>query len=279
MKKLTILFFATFVFNQLFGQAEPSSVYGDLPTKKFYGVSTSRSGNVYWIDGVKVEKAVYDKYHAAWEEFGNCCPCILLTYDKDDVLLTEAVQCTDCFVGYYKEFYPNGRLKLQGHYKENPTDDWKGIYEKGYCNVKDGKWIYYDENGQVIKVETWKDGDFVEQKPIGNKPEIWRVEKWVNDEIWKGGTINIDDLGAFEIVLRYKNEHRFQAINAILSIGFIGKKTQEYEMPMNELNADKLVEIAQSFEHGNNKMLSAKISIHGDGELIQKIHLSLDINK
>ncbi len=226
---------------------------------------------------MKVEKAVYDKYHAAWEELENCCPCILMTYDKDDVLLTEAVQCTDCFVGYYKEFYPNGRLKLLGHHKENPTNDWNDIFKRGYCGVEDGKWIYYNEDGQIIKIETWKDGSFVEQKPTGNKPEIWKVDKWVNDEIWQGGTIDTGNFGAFEIVLRYKNEHRFNAVNTILSIGFIGKKTQEYEMPMSELNADKLIEIAQSFKGWNNKILSAEIAIYGDGELIQTLHLNLKI--
>lgn len=226
---------------------------------------------------MKVEKAVYDKYHAAWKELENCCPCILMTYDKDDVLLTEAVQCTDCFVGYYKEFYPNGRLKLLGHHKENPTNDWNDIFKRGYCGVEDGKWIYYNEDGQIIKIETWKDGSFVEQKPTGNKPEIWKVDKWVNDEIWQGGTIDTGNFGAFEIVLRYKNEHRFNAVNTILSIGFIGKKTQEYEMPMSELNADKLIEIAQSFKGWNDKILSAEIAIYGDGELIQTLHLNLKI--
>ena len=108
-----------------------------------------------------MDKATYDKYHSVKENLGDCCPCILRTYDEHDILLREYVACTDCKVGDYREFYPDGSTKSTGHYKENHTGKWGNIWEKGYCSVKDGEFVYFNEKGEVSFSEFWKNGRLV----------------------------------------------------------------------------------------------------------------------
>lgn len=59
------------------------------------------------------------------------------------------------FIGLYIHWYENGRLAEKGHY----------VVKKETLNstetVKDGKWIYYDENGKLLKTEKYKKGKLV----------------------------------------------------------------------------------------------------------------------
>jgi hypothetical protein len=63
-----------------------------------------------------VKKSIYEKHQSTWKNMENCCPCILKSYNENDILLREAVSCNDCRVGWFKEFFPNGNLKLTGFY-------------------------------------------------------------------------------------------------------------------------------------------------------------------
>ena len=92
----------------------------------------------------------------------DCTPCYMKTLSPDDVLLYAGVQYTDCVVGNWTEYYPDGKIKLTGQYKENPTDNWNNIWKRGYCSVKEGTWTYYDENGKVMKTEKYKDNVLVQ---------------------------------------------------------------------------------------------------------------------
>ena len=88
-----------------------------------------------------------------------------------DVLLSEGVYCTDCGVGFFKEFYPDGNVKLSGKYKENPTGNWKNYN----CQVEHGQWVYFKENGDTLYSEYWNNGEFIKQVPEQSKMEIWKV--------------------------------------------------------------------------------------------------------
>ena len=146
-----------------------SSVYKKLETRKFYDVScekeTRNGKSTYTVNDKKVSKSTYNKYSSTWENMETCCPCILKSYDEHDVLLSEAVSCTDCGVGVFKNYYPNGKVSLTGSYKENPTGDWDNIFYRGYCNVPVGAWTYFDTNGDTLYTEFWQDGEFIKQVP------------------------------------------------------------------------------------------------------------------
>jgi len=78
-----------------------------------------------------------------------CTPCILLWYDTTETLLSKGIQYGDCRVGYWIDYYRNGKVKTIGHYKENPPG--------GFCS-ENGTWIYYKKDGSIHFYELWKNG-------------------------------------------------------------------------------------------------------------------------
>lgn len=228
-QKILIFFTLTFLVGKTNGQIDTGTVYRNLKTEKFYKVGLSfysDSGQrKYEVNGKEVNKSSYRKYEKTWKNMENCCPCILKSYNENDILIREAVSCTDCGVGYFKEFYPNGQVKLSGRYKENPTGNWDDIWNRGYCNVPDGQWIYYNENGIILYSEYWKDGNFIKQIPEQNKTEIWKVELSLYGENVNQKTLLPNQLKDLIITPKFKNT-KTDSVN--LSIGFqvsaIGRK-------------------------------------------------------
>jgi antitoxin component YwqK of YwqJK toxin-antitoxin module len=150
------------------------SVYPKLDTMIIYSVNLA-SGPAkdcshfdgkypvkYFVDCKEVSKEVYLKYKNANDNLGKCTPCYMETLSKDGTLLHAGVQYTDCVVGEWTEYYPDGKVKVKGQYKENPTEKWNNIWKRGYCSVKEGTWTYYDENGNVTKTEKYKDNVLVQ---------------------------------------------------------------------------------------------------------------------
>jgi antitoxin component YwqK of YwqJK toxin-antitoxin module len=149
------------------------SVYKNLPTLKTYAVSSSSlsSADTSWfkINDKSVDETTYRKFTQFQGVYDNCRPCILLGYDINDRLLYKSIiYGGECQVGYRIEYYPNGKVKVIGHYKENDTGNWDELSERGYC-VKDGVWTYFNNNGIATHSEIWKDGKFVEKVPVKKK--------------------------------------------------------------------------------------------------------------
>ena len=139
-----------------------------IDTLTFYDVSTSMSTvkgkPVYKVSGKVVGKAEYDKYASAWDNISKCTPCYLQHYSEDGKLTGEGLQYTDCRIGAWKEYYPDGKLKLSGHYRENPTNNWRNLYDRGYCSVKEGQWIYLSPSGDTTATEQYEKGKLVPAK-------------------------------------------------------------------------------------------------------------------
>lgn len=206
---IALIFILTLLVGQTYGQTDTGTVYRNLKTEKYYEVGLIyRSDNgqrKYEVNGKEVNKSTYRKYEKTWENMDNCCPCILKSYDENDILISEAVSCTDCYVGYFKEFYSNGQVKISGRYKENPTDNWDDIWNRGYCSVPDGQWIYYNEKGAILYSEYWKDGEFIKQIPEQNKTEIWKVDLTLNGENAIEKTLLTNQLKDLVITPSFKN--------------------------------------------------------------------------
>ncbi|MGZ3884984.1 MAG: hypothetical protein ACXVPD_12560, partial [Bacteroidia bacterium] len=143
------------------------SVYKNLEIKKIYSVAmdvdSAGGKKVYKIDSKVVDKSVYDKYHDAWKDVQNCKPCMLETYDINNKLLFKAVKYTDCPVGEWTSYYPTGKIKEKGMYRENDTGVWEDLWNSGYC-IKHGTWTYYDENGKMVRQEKYSFGNLQENK-------------------------------------------------------------------------------------------------------------------
>lgn len=65
-------------------------------------------------------------------------------FKSQKVMSTEGGASGVLLDGIYEEFYPNSQLKV------------KGVYKKG---VKHGRWMYWKEDGQLLKKVYWRNGD------------------------------------------------------------------------------------------------------------------------
>lgn len=139
-----------------------SATYKNLPVKKFYSAftetATVNGKTIYKANGKEITKAQYDVMNASRSAIAECTPCMLETYDENGKLSTKAVQYKDCYVGSFTAYYPNGKIKTQGHYRENESDTWEPLWDNGYC-IKHGAWTEYDAKGKVIKTENYNFGN------------------------------------------------------------------------------------------------------------------------
>ena len=265
--KFAILFiFVITNFLSLHAQEDSDSVYKDLEIRKFYSVGTSSSTNgsqtTYKVNGKTVSAAIYNKYESTWDNMSNCCPCILKSYDENDILLTEAVSCTDCGVGYYKKFYPNGNLKLKGNFKENPTKDWNDIYKRGYCSVQDGKWLHYNDKGQITYIEIWDEGEFIEQKPKSSKVEIWKVELLLNDVLIDTQKVSLIEFHELKISPKYKNSNRDDKLSLRLGVSATGFKYVRRELSLSEFEKIEIKKLIEEVGTSDLEKISVSIEVY-----------------
>jgi hypothetical protein len=174
-KNTAILILFTCIITSSFAQTDSAaSIYKGLDTITRYHVSLA-SGPAkdcshfdakypvkYFVNCKEVSKEVYLKYKEANDRIAECTPCYMKMLDTNGVVVRIAAQYTDCAIGNWTEYYPNGKIKVTGHYKENDTGNWNNLWKRGYCSRKEGDWIYYDENGNIIKREKYKDNELVE---------------------------------------------------------------------------------------------------------------------
>ncbi len=197
-----------------------TSVYGNLPTKDFYniGLSVTPSGPlVYTLNGREIGKYTYQKllakFNQGWDNLKTCTPCILKFYDENMKLLRKAIQYTDCPIGYFIVYYPNGKPKIIGHYKENSTGNWTTAFP---CSKEDGTWTYFNSYGQKIYAEYWKDGEFLQQIPEQKTTEIWQVDislygkKFIDTQ-----RITTNDVRQLVFTAKFKNKSRNGAVLTI----------------------------------------------------------------
>ena len=161
---LISLAFSTLILGQ---KETENTVYKNLPVKKFYSVSTATSmveGKVvYKANGKVISKEQFDKYNDSRKNMEECKPCMLETYDQNERLVIKAVQYKDCCVGVWTAYYPNGKIKTTGHYRENESGIWDPLWDNGYC-IKHGLWTEYNEKGKPVKTEVYTFGNLKENK-------------------------------------------------------------------------------------------------------------------
>lgn len=252
--KSTFLATLCVIFCQkMFSQISDSSVYGSLVVKKIHSVYLTSHGTLrnrsYQVNGREVSQQVYERYEREDSVWYTRCPFILRRYNEREVIVSEMVSCSDCGVGYYKEFYPSKRLKVKGQYKENPTGNWKDISERGFCSEPTGKWFYYEErdtnyhikytedwndgkpigtwlyynydpkrkSNDIVRIEKWNNGEFVEQKPESREVEIWSVRLLLGEAIVDSQVLNIADIRNLNIVPKYKNKSRSTSLTVELN--------------------------------------------------------------
>ncbi len=115
----------------------------------------------YWVDNIRVSEVEYNS-NISKASIEKCKPCYLKLNNEKKTLFYEGDFYTDCCIGKYIEKYSSGKTKIQGQYKIPPVEDVKkeNLYNMGYCR-KEGEWKYFKENGDVEKIEIYKNGDIV----------------------------------------------------------------------------------------------------------------------
>jgi len=281
MRIISLLLFVVLNLNyiNLLSQIDTNTVYKNLEVRKFYSVGTSSSTTggrtTYKINNRSVKKAIYDKYNDTWENMATCCPCILKSYNENDILLTEAVSCTDCGVGYYKEFYPNGQLKLKGQFRENSTNNWKDIYGRGYCSIQDGMWLYFNDKGQINYIEIWDDGNFIEQRPKSNKIEIWKVDLSINGISVDTQKIAVNEFHKLEVIPKYKNSNKSSELKLKIRASANGFKRIEKEMKIEEFDKIKIEDLIEKVGTTQIEKIDIEIGVYEKNKNIWNFYIDL----
>jgi hypothetical protein len=147
-------------------------------------------GRQYRANGKNITKEQYEYFKSYWEASKQCTPCILKTYDEKDILKYEVFCFLDCFLGSYKEYYPDGKVKLQGQFLGGETATAQKQYANRQCNIRTGEWIYFAPNGSKTLIENYVNGTLVssvvpkEPTPASNNGESKKsVFQKVKDKI------------------------------------------------------------------------------------------------
>ena len=279
MKRIILKIILLLVFmTKVFGQSDTNLVYKDLEEKKFYKVQLYSSKdiiNTYKVNGKIVNKKTYKKYESTWKNMENCCPCILQTYDENEVLLQEYVSCTDCGVGWFKIYYGNGNIKLSGNYKENPTGNWDDIYYRGYCNVPNGQWTYFNENGDTLYSELWNNGEFIRQFPEQDSTEIWGVELTLNNEIIDTQVVEIDQIKNLKINPKYKNSNKNSVLTITFEVTAVGHKVNRKEFTLKSFKNIDVDAILSEVGIPKDKKTSYYLRVYSNYEPVKYFYLKV----
>ena len=155
-----------FVFLVKFGLSQTDSLSlqykVDTLETHFYNLTWQSSGGklTYYKNGKKISKSHYEALNKKTIDPNKCKPCYLIAY-QDNTLIYEGDFYTDCGVGLYIEYHPNGIVKSKGDYKRNSEQNWDTDKVDDWCAIKNGKWEYYDEKGIQIKSEQYEYGILV----------------------------------------------------------------------------------------------------------------------
>lgn len=160
----------------------------------------NKSGNIVSTKELKEFKYKYGRIE-------DCKPCYLKTLDQNNKLLSEGLQYQDCGVGIRTEYFPNGKIKYIGHYKENTTTNWADFK----CGVRHGKWTFYNEAGKELYAEIWENDSLIKEIPE-RKYKISDIELYLNekrvDSLAYSKLISIEQIRNLIIKPKYKNQFR-----------------------------------------------------------------------
>jgi hypothetical protein len=76
-------------------------------------------------------------------------------YNLDDKLIYEGLQYSDCSVGPFICYWPNGQFRVKGQYSGYTYSPKKGYKLEKCGGEKTGKWEFFNEEGKSTKVEEY----------------------------------------------------------------------------------------------------------------------------
>ena len=82
-------------------------------------------------------------------------------YDKDNHLLFEGLKYNSCFIGAFVNYWENGKVKTVGQYLQDSTVGMKDLQSHGLCNVQQGEWKNYKEDGSLYSTVLYDKGKII----------------------------------------------------------------------------------------------------------------------
>lgn len=282
MKPTIILLFTTLIFNSTFAQIvwtktdTTKSIYRHLKTKKVYAVSGYSNGTEFKIEEKVVSKETFKKYFKTWENIEKCTPCIMLTYDINDKLIAKGIQYGECQVGYWIEYFPNGKVKLVGQYKENATGNWNNFLKENNCQKEEGIFTFYNANGEELYSEFWKDGQFIKQFPEQPKTELWNIEFTLDSVNINNKVLTCRQFNEINITPKFKNSSRTGAnISIEFGVSIIGKKPFNKNLTTVEFKTIDVCKILEELDIKSPNSASCSMRIYSNDEMICDYYLTL----
>ncbi len=96
-----------------------------------------------YIDNYKMVSGYLDSGKFFWMKL----------YDTKERLIYEGLKYSDCTVGPFICYYPNGKVKMKGQYAGYSYSEKNGYELKKCSGTKSGVWEYYDEKGMLTEKE------------------------------------------------------------------------------------------------------------------------------
>lgn len=238
--------------------------------------SPNGKGMIYTSNGKEIDKATYDKFESGYKNMENCCPCILESYDENDVLRSKKISCQDCSVGWFKIYFPNGKAKLFGHNKENPTNDWEDIWKRGYCSVKHGQWVYFNEFGDTLKSEFWENNELIKQIPEPDKAEVWRIDLIANGRKYDTSGVSIENFKFLKVVPRYKGKlNDDENYSLKLIVGGFGHSTIKEDFTLNNFEKVDIRQIIKEEKFTSTEKWDIDLQVFYKGEQIEDFTINV----
>ena len=282
MKRFFLFITLSTIFCQAFCQLDSSTIYKNLKTVTYYPLNLSAEtyygqSTTYEANGKEIDKSTYEKYHSSRENWNECCPCLVKSYNEHETLLSESISCGECYVGWLKVYYPTGGVKFIGSYKENPTGNWNNIPRRNYCNIKNGLWIYFEENGDTLYSELWNNGEFIKQNPEQNITEIWDIELSLNEQIIDTQTIAINQIGNLKITPKYKNNNTNSNLTIKFEVSANGHIVNNKSFSLNSFNSIDVSAMLLEVGIPKEKKTSYNLYVYNDNKHL--IRYSLNVTK
>lgn len=276
MLKLFTAFVFTAIYCVIFSQDDRKVNYAKMDTIQIYDVNLSYYADIsgreeFFVNDVQVDKQRYEKYDS-FKKTQNCCPCVVEHLTIHDTLISRATECRTCRVGDYTEYYPNGNFKCLGKYKQNDTENWQSLRNRGLCDIKTSEWVYFDVHGDTLYIEKWNNGEFISQYPDQHSDDIWGVHFELNGHLIQEDSISVDEFNELTLVPKYKSDKPHSGINIRFDLSIHSSPKEGIvitKIPFQDLTNIDLIESIKSTDWENKTIDYVAIEVFYNNESIQ----------
>ena len=239
----------------------------EIDTVLNYNVSLTTDYHNFFMNGIGITKEEFEHFEGSTsEERQNCCPCVFILKDINEKLVKEYYGCSECPMGFYNLYNPNGSIKVKGYYKEINSYELNRVKYSNQCSIKDGEWTYYDSLGNELYSKYWEDNVCLSTKP-DNKTTVLSIESKQLDSLKWNSKIDLDTFLNAEVIVKYNNDLNNNKERVVLEISSFNNEKLTYEIEGFDLKNFK--SYFDEFFNEKRMHVSIGVSFMSDNELIK----------